>query len=530
MSSYFDNTGRLTRFVLRRERVISSIWILILMFFCLVVPIAIDTMYGGETGPAEMAVIMENPAMAAMCGPLYGETLGAVYACVMLLFTAIPVAVMNIFLVVRHTRGDEERGRAEVIRSLPVGRLSGLSATMIAAVIINALIAVLCGLSMAVLGIDSMDFAGSMLFGAACGATGLLFAAITAVFVQLSSTTRGAAGYSFVIMAVFYMLRAMGDISSEPLSMVSPLGLILRTKVYAGNQWGPVFVILLQAAVVAAAAYCLNAIRDMGQGFIPAKPGRKSAKKSLLSSFGLSARLLRNLLIAWFVVMLIAGAAYGSIMGDVDAFVNKNELLQQMLPKSDTHSNAELLSCMFITMLALVSLIPVAMSILKLRGEEKDGYSENVLARAVSRKRYMSGYVIFSFVSSLIMTSASAVGLWAAAASVMESPIRFGSVFGSMMVYLPALWVMIGLLALLIGAAPKATGIFWAYFGFSFFVAYLGEGMGLPQTVIKMTPFGHIPQIIVDEVNWATLVVLTLLAAALTAAGFVFYRKRDMTA
>jgi ABC-2 type transport system permease protein len=133
--------------------------------------------------------------MIAMMGPVYGVenfTAGAMYANVMLLWVIITAAIMNIFLVVRHTRADEEKGRGDVVRSLPVGRLATLNAAMITAVIVNTVIALGIGLGITVTGVASMGFGGSMLYGASVGLSGLFFAAMAAVVSQISVSSRGA--------------------------------------------------------------------------------------------------------------------------------------------------------------------------------------------------------------------------------------------------------------------------------------------------------------------------------------------------
>ena len=149
------------------------------------------------TSPEELFGItqmLDTPAMVSMLGPIFGETatLGSIYSQSMLLFTAIAAGVMSIFLVVRNTRKDEDEGRTELIRSLPVGRLSNLMATLIVCIIVNVVLAIIIGAGLALSGIQSMNVAGSFLYGAAIGVTGILFAAITAIFSQVSATSRGA--------------------------------------------------------------------------------------------------------------------------------------------------------------------------------------------------------------------------------------------------------------------------------------------------------------------------------------------------
>lgn len=531
MHSYFNDTGKLVRFILRRERVMSVVWLVMLVFITVIVPPALSSMY--EIGPEtqSMAETMKNPAMIAMMGPVYGAdnyNIGAMTSNFMLLFTIIGVAIMNIFFVVRHTRGDEERGRIEVIRSLPVGRLSNLSATMIAAFGINLVLALLSGFALYATGIESLDFSGSILYGVAMGVSGLFFAAITSLFAQLSANSRGVVLYSLAFLGIFYMMRAAGDINNEVIACISPLGLILRTQVYVKNFWWPVFIIILLTIIVTAAAFCLNYNRDMNQGIIPEKPGRRTASAMLGSPLGLALRLQRTTLIGWFIGMFVFGAAYGSIMGDLEAFLKSNELLMQILPTNSGYSVTELFITMLMSILSLTGTIPVLTSMLTLRSEEKRNQSEHILARVVSRTKYMASYFSISLVNSFIMLFAAVFGLWSASAVVMETPINFLPMFKAMMVYLPAVWFMLGITVLLIGALPEKSGLCWAYLGFSFFVIYIGRVMQFPEWVKKLSPFGYIPELPMDTINYTTLAVFSCVSIIMMAAGFFFYKKRDV--
>ena len=66
----------------------------------------------------------------------------------------------------------------------------------------------------------------------------------------------------------------------------------------------------------------------------------------------------------------------------------------------------------------------------------------------------MGSSFVVSIVTSFVMLSLAAIGLWSANA-VMEDGLSFGTVYGSAMIYLPAMWSMFGLAVLLIGVAPK---------------------------------------------------------------------------
>jgi ABC-2 type transport system permease protein len=546
MNELFTGTGRLVRFMLRRERLIAAIWIIILVAFSAALAPGLDEMFPDDAARQDVLAIYDNPIMVSMMGPIYGNSTGAMYSSMMLLWYLIAVAVMNIFLAVRHTRADEEQWRAEVVRSLPVGRLAGINAAMLTAVIVNAILAVLTGLGMAATNTPSMDFAGCMLYGAVSGAVGLVFAAVALVFCQLSQSTSGAVGMSFTAMGGFYMMRAAGDVGSEMLSLISPLGLPLRTKIFTENNLLPVFALLAMAIVIAALAYKLNSMRDLGQGFIAAKAGRKTAAKSLLSPFGLSFRLLRKMSIIWLIVMLCAGASYGTVIGDIGSYVsNMPQYLEVVgLPPevieslSDeqmdelTEEYADMITeyfGVFISgMMTLIALIPVLLAAMKLRGEEKEGRVEHVFSRAVSKEKYLLGFVAIAFVLSILMQVATAVGLYTVAATAEKNPFTLDGLVKAYLAYLPAMWVMLGAAVFLIGLLPKLSGVMWGYYGVVCFLVFMGGMNVLPEWFTKLSPMSYIPKLPQEEVNLTTLGVLTVTAVVMTAAGVVGYKKRDM--
>jgi len=560
----FENTLQLTRFMLRRERVTSTVWIVMLVAILVgLVPgmyIALD-----PYARAELISVFENPAMIAMVGPAYSTghpTFGALYFNVMYVFTALTVGIMNIFLVVRHTRADEEKGRYEVLRSLPLGRLANINAAMLTAVIVNTVLAVTMGLAMylgGMVGDAGICFNGSMLWGVGLAATGLVFAALTALLCQLSAITRSVMAYSFVALIIIYLVRAVGDMNPdlEVIALISPLGLVLRTQAYIQNNWWPIFILLGIAGVVAVCAYYLNSFRDIDQGMIPARPGKAYGGTLLKSAPGLTFRLQRFVVIMVVVGMFLLGASYGSILGDIESFVASNEMYQTLilspvmdisqlegLPVEDAvqlmnqvlaHAGftvAEMFSGFIGGMMALMGLAALIVFVLKAKSEEKDIRTELVLAASVSRYKYLASFVVIAMVSAILIQLAVGLGLYGVAVTMLPNPddMSLGFVMQSVLVYVPALWVMIGVTVLLLGIAPRATGFVWAYFGYAFFMDLIGNVGVFPSWMARTTPFGFIPQLPMEEINWVVMTVMTVIALVLIAAGFFFYRQRDINA
>ena len=527
----FENSLTLCRFIFRRDRIRTLVWFIGIMLLVVGYGSMLPGMYPAEADRLVMIETMKNPAMIAMMGPVYesGGSIGALYANLMFVWTAMFVAVMNVFLVIRHTRSDEEQGRTEVVRSLPVGRLANLSSVMIVAFVLNLVFAICMGLGLAFLGDESMGFVGSLLFGVTIGAVGLVFAAITAIFCQVCANPRTAMALSLASIIVAFMLRALGDMQEiELLACLSPLGLMLRTKVFIDNLWWPVVVAVVVGAIATGFAFWFCAVRDLGEGLVPAGKGKRDAAPYLKNAFGLAWRLLRTPVIIWAIVMPVLGVAYGSIMGDLESFIESNELFQAMFPDGDPMQFVSLL----MVVMAMAGTIPIIQFMLKARSQESGGYAENVLACSVSHYSQLSGYFIIALLACFLMPSLTAFGFWAGSVAVMEDPITLSTFLSAAMVYIPSVLFMLGVALLLVAYLPRLTYLVWAYLGGAFFAIYFGSMMQLPNWTGKLFPFGYIPRYPVDDFSAMTVVAMVMLcviAAGMYVLGFVGYRKRDMS-
>ncbi|MBO0992841.1 ABC transporter permease [Bacillus sp. SD088] len=530
MEDIFKNTISLARLMISLDRLRLPMWLLMIAIFTWIVPLAFDDMYATQQERDVMAETMRNPAMTAMVGPgnLDQYTTGAMTTHQMLLLTAVVVGLMNILIVIRHTRADEEDGRIELIRSLPVGRLANVTAVMIILIVTNVFLMLLSSFGLYALQIDSMGLQGSLLYGAALGGIGLVFAGVAAVFAQLCESSRGATGYSIALLLFAYLIRAMGDVSNETLSLFSPLGWATRTEAFTSNLWWPVLFMLGLSIILFILAHYLHAIRDVEAGFFPAKPGRKHASIFLQSPAGLALRLQRTGTIAWAVGMLVMGVSYGSVFGDLESFFEGNEVFEQLLAEKEGYTLTEQFIPMLMIVMSLLSTVPPLMAMLKLNREEKKNRLEHLLSRAVSRTNVMASYLIIALVNGFIMLSLTAIGLWAAGNAVMEEGFKFATIYGAALVYFPALCVMIGLSVLLIGFLPKLTSFIWGYVIYSFLILYLGGLFDLPNWLGKLSPYGYIPQLPVEEMKWWPICMLTLLALILMFCGLIGYKKRDM--
>lgn len=525
-------TGKLCKFIFRRDRIRLALWVIALsLFITVLVPVFKDILL---VSPDKTAMIetMKNPAMIAIVGPVYGEanyTLGAAYANYMLVFSVMIAAAMNIFLVSRHIRQDEELGRLEIIRSLPVGRLANPVATALVSLIANFLISLLSAAGLYLLRGEGMSLRGCLIFGVSMGVIGLFFAALTAFFCQLTTNNRTAMGFSFGSLFVFYILRGIGDVGNETLSLISPLGLILRTENFVNDFWWPVIVIFVVSILIMIVALIITDNRDLGRGLLPERQGRKHASFILSGNFGLAFKLLRTPLIVWAITIYSFAAMYGSIFGDLEGYLKSSDILKSIFEQmGSTASFTRLFTTLLMAIMSLIATLPLLNFTNRLAVEEKNGLTENILSKSVSRYNHMASYVIIAFISSVVFQLLSAYGFWSIGSLVLEDIDPLSDFVKSSLLYLPAIWVMIGLATTLIGNFPRFSSLIYVYLGYSFFVVYLGRLIDFPKWTLNLTPFGSIPAYPLEEVNWAKIVGLLIITVSLLVAGFTGYRRRDI--
>ena len=76
----------------------------------------------------------------------------------------------------------------------------------------------------------------------------------------------------------------------------------------------------------------------------------------------------------------------------------------------------------------------------------------------------MGSYVIISIVTSVVMLLLAVVGLWSASVAVMDEAIPVRTLLEAALVYLPAMWTMIGVAVLLTGFLPQFTRVTSLYY------------------------------------------------------------------
>jgi len=425
---------------------------------------------------------------------------------------------------------EEEDGRFELVGAGVVGRRAPLVAAVGVASAAVLLTCMLTSLGYAALG---MDLAGCLAAGSGWAATGLAFVGLTAVTAQVASTARGCAGLTMGALGVLFLVRAVADAGTNApgwLGWLSPVGWTSRADAFGSDR---TWVVLLGVAALAAGvaiAVVLLERRDLGAGLLPARRGRGRAGRTLTGPVGLSWRLGRASVIGWTTGMFVGGLVVGSLAeGAMDMFDDPAiaDLLRTM------GGGAGLLSDVYLTTeLGFIAVVATAygiIAVLRWRSEETAGHTEQVLVTATSRTRYAAGHLFVVVLGTTVLLTALGVGTALADASGGGSLGGLGRVLPAALVRLPAVWVCVGVAVAALGWLPRWTAaIGWGVLAFSVLVGEFGGVFGLPQWLMNLAPFTHVPRMPVEAFGWAPTGGLLAAAAALTGLGLVGWRRRDI--
>jgi ABC-2 type transport system permease protein len=526
-------TGSLVRLVLRRERIQLPVWILAVTGIVAATASSFAQLYPTVQSRQELAAtVVNNPSVLALSGPAQGlDTVGGLTEWKYGAVACVLVGLMAVFMTVRHTRADEETGRHELLGSGVVGRHAKLTATLIVVFGAGVVYALLIALLLAAQGLPA---AGSFAMGLGIGGCVWFFAAVTAVAVQVSSSSRAANGTGGMVIAAAYLLRAAGDSAAEDgprwLSWLSPIGWSQQMRPFGGERFWVLALYVAISVVLLGVAYALVSRRDVGAGMLPDRPGPAVAGPGLLGTFGLAWRLQRGILIGWAVGVVVMAAALGGISQSLKSILDSSPQVAQAIQQiGGQQSVVDSFMAAILDVIALAVSVYAIQAALRLRAEETASRAEPVLAGSVGRLRWAASHLAFALLGSafLLALAGTAIGL-AVGVSQGDVGTQLPRLLGAAMVQVSAVWVLAGIAAALFGLLPKLTSLAWAALVVFLLLGQLGSLFQLSQWALDISPFTHLPKLPGGDFTATPLVWLVAVTVVLTAAGLVGFRRRDV--
>jgi ABC-2 type transport system permease protein len=530
-------TIALTRLAARGERVRLAVWVLGLSVFVgLTTTLWADQLSSPQDLLQEARLAAANPGIR-MLGLASAASVGAYAMIRNYVLLAVLAALMSIFTVVRHTRQGEETGRSELLGAGAVGRHAELTAALIVTLVADAALAVTLGVSMVVAG---QPAGGSFAFGAAVGAVGVVFASVAAVTAQLSSTTRGASGAAAGVLGVSFLVAGSsnmtGDVDPTGVRVesawpawLSPIGWGQQMRPFAGDNWEVLLLCVPTVLICVALAAFLTSRRDFGLGMVPQRQGHARAARTLRTGFGLAWRLQRGALAGWCVAMLGFGLVMGGMVEQVQGVTGSGREWYERVGGSNQILDAYRAS--MLQMAAMAAAVYVVQVLLRMAGEEANGFLEPVLATATSRTRWAIGHALNAALGAAVLLGVFSIGAAVAGGAVLGGTgHQLRTLLGAAMTQLPAVLAMAATVFVLVALLHRrAAGVAWALLiGCILAGPLFGPTFGMPQWAQNLSPLTHAPKAPAVEVTMAPLLALSVAVVLLALSGLAWLRRRDL--
>jgi ABC-2 type transport system permease protein len=525
----------------RRDRVQIPLWLAACGILTWVAHIGVVENFPAEADrSAIVQTVVANPVILVFRGLPSGSHEDAFAMFLVFPWLMVMVSLMGIFLAVRHTRGDEETGRAELVGATTAGRRSPLVATTIfgasacaAAGVVVTGILLGCG----------YEAGGSALAGASVASVGSVYFAVALCAGQLMTTARAASSTAVWLLLTTFLLRGAGHALGTPntdltrvdpsgLSLSSPFGWAERGRPFDADSWPWLLLCLGAALVLVILAWVLHAHRDIGGAFVPERQGRRHAPALLNSSVSLVWRLSRGALLGWVLGAFLVGMLTTGLSSAIDGAGTEVPAVEQMLRLmgGQQSANREMIIIFSIVTGVLAACCGVQ-TLCRARQEENHGTAETVRAAAVGRVWWLSGFLIVAAVGGAgVVLSAclgSALGaIWAGDGDLFrDAVIAIGG-------QVPAAAVFMGISVLAFVLLPRATiPLSWGIVLVALCIALFGPLLEAPDWLTSSSPFAVSPIPTDDGVDRRGLwTLLSIAAFALTLALLTMRRRETVPA
>jgi len=445
---------------------------------------------------------------------------------------ALVLMIAAPLVVIRHTRSEEASGRAEFYLSRPVGK----SAPFMAALLLSLGGSLVAGVLVTmVLLINGLAVAGSILAGLTLALAGCFLAGLALIIAQIFTAPKSAWIAITVLVSSTYFTMIMNNLSGgfSGWLWLTPQSWYRGTIPFGDNAVWPLFVFALMGLLAVLCAFALLKNRDIGGGLFAEPTGRTEAPDFLATPFALNLWQNKNTALAWGVGMAFLGVCVGAIGPTIAD--QMSEMLASFAswgPAMAKLGNQEGMVALWIYMLGLMgggAILAVSM-MLGLKSDESVGYTEMMLAKPISRERYLRSFVGMAF----LYTAAVLVVLG------LATGIGWGTVTGDgafllktllmAITKIPSLWLIVGFAAFLYGVAPKLqTVLSFLLIGGLIVLEMFWEAGLVPWEALAPTPFGiahySIP---IGELNILPLLIALILAVGLSWLGIAGFKKRNI--
>lgn len=528
----------MTVLLLRRHRTALLAWVLGLLALVGVTVPSYQATYGSPAGSVLVAQLQDTPSLELLYGPLPDPgTIGQLFAWETGTYVLVLAAVMAAILGVALTRGEEDAGATELVRSVGVRPhtplVAALTVLTLASLAIGGGSALILVAQAAV--VDELTAIGGIGYGATLLLASLAFGMLAVIAAQLRDNQRSARGLALGAVAVLLLVRIVADRAAGWLRWFTPLGWRDLVRPWTDDRLWVLVPLALVVVALGAVAVTLATAREPGAAWL-APADRAERRLRVRSALGWAWRDARGSVLGWAVAILGTAVLFGSMTGGLVATLERDRATAELLARlggdiADPVGTYFAYLGLFVMLLVLICGVALT---LRWRGEESSGRLVHELAVGVPRWRSLLARtaVAAGTVTVLALGSGLLLG-WIGGAQLDGVDARPHALAGTVG-DLPGVLVGVALAALVTAVVPRLTGLLWAVVVASGFLVLLGGLVDVPQSVIDLSLLGQTPETGLgsspDWAAWLTGMPLALVLVGLfgLAAAGALVGRRDL--
>lgn len=534
--------GPLLRGRLRQDAVQLAVWILGTVALAAATVAGVRSQFPTDADRRGLlATALANPVILLFRGLPSGSDEGAFAAFLIAPFLMLLAALMSTFLAVRHSRAEEETGRAELIAATPAGRSTALAATVVHGILANVVLGALVALALTAVGYAAP---GSALLGLSATATGSVFLVVALLAAEIARTSRGANAIG--VWAVLLSLLACGlgnalgtpdadleRVRSSPLAWASPFGWGENVRAYDADDARPLLISLFTVVVGLGVVLVLHRGRDLGAALLPAPRGSATAPRTLAGPVGLAWREGRGAVLGWVIggfVIGVMSTRLSAVIAQIGETIPSVQALLQTLSAQESPARGAVV--VFFTLAGILAACAGVQMIARLRQDEASGLAEPLLAGAIGRVRWLGAGLALSAAAIAGILAAAVVGAALGVAitdGADASLVRDAAISAAGQALAAAVIAVVAAAAFVV--VPRASVLIgWAAVALAAVIGLFGPLLGLPDALVRVSPLASVPIVSGDGVDpragalWAAVLVVV------GGAALIGIRRREVEA
>jgi ABC-2 type transport system permease protein len=493
--------------------------------------VSYERSYPDAASRAHLATYQDNPSVRIVQGLARNvDTIGGFVAWDGGWFLETVAGIWALLAVLRLTRGDEETDRSALLLAVPLPATRVLLLQLGTVVGAGVLLGATTAAALAPFGVP---VGRAALFGLGLAGFTATVAGLAGVTAQLFDLRRRAVGAAAGLLALAYLLRMVANATDRLgwLRWASPYGWMDNLTPY-GDPSALALLLLVVAGPVGTVllATRLRARRDMGGATLRSTDRRRPHPRLLGSPVGFAWRSSRLVLLAWATGLCLYAVLIGSLLPSLTDFVLEDPGTRKALEDFGidvADITAGMVSFMAV-MYGLAFALFACWRIGAARTEEESGRADLLLARPLSRTRWLGGHLVLATGSVVLLAVVTGLSTWAGGA-VVAADLTVWQALCAALNPLPAVLLFLALAVLLLGVRPRLTvALSASAAGVAYLLPVLGAALSLPTWVLDLSPFQHLAAVPARPYALTSGVVMTVLAVLTAVVGVRSFVRRDL--